>query len=497
MFEKILVANRGEIARRIQRACRELGIGTVAVYSDADAEASFVQEADQALRIGPAAPSKSYLDQEAIVDAARRSGADAVHPGYGFLAENPAFAQTVQKAGLTWIGPSPEAMDTLGDKVTARGLAIETDVPVSPGSKEALRSAEEALEIAEDVGYPVMLKAAAGGGGMGMRKIEEEGQMEDSFREASQQAQSAFGDGSMFLEKFLENPRHVEVQILGDPDGNAVHLYERECSIQRRHQKLIEEGPSPALSTKQREELGQMACRLAEAGDYVNAGTLEFLYKDGDVFFNEMNTRLQVEHPVTEMITGTDLVHEQIRIAAEEPLPFTQDDITLTGHAIEARINAEDPYDGFLPRFGTIRAHEPPTGDGVRVDTGIQRGWRVPSEYDSLLAKVIAWGPNRQRATRRLTNALSNYRIGAITNLPLHRRILAHEAFEQARLHTGFLDETGIPDALSKEGERLAAESRQKAAAIASALALGTRGGLGTTHHRHARPKRVNDGGDA
>jgi pyruvate carboxylase subunit A len=494
MFDTVLVANRGEVARRVQRACRELGVRTVAVHSDADEEAPFVREADQALRIGPSAPSKSYLHQDAIVEAALEAGADAVHPGYGFLSENPAFAEAVQDADLTWIGPDPEAMDRLGDKVTARQLAIETDVPVSPGSEDALEDPAEAREVADEVGYPVMLKAAAGGGGMGMRVVHEPDEMEEAFEGASQQAESAFGDGSMFLERYLERPRHVEVQVVCGPDGDAVHLYERECSIQRRHQKLVEEAPSPALEDEERERVGRMAARLAEAGGYTNAGTLEFLYSDGEFFFNEMNTRLQVEHPVTEMITGVDLVHEQLRVAAGRPVDIAQDDVPLDGHAIEVRVNAEDPYDGFLPRFGTVSRYEEPTGEGLRVESGVEAGWKVPADYDSLLAKVIAWGPTRRKATRRLAGAVADYELGCTTNLPLHRCILDDEAFLEGDLHTGYLEERGLPEALEGEGQRREATSRTQAAAITAALALGARGGLGLTHHRQTRPARVDDG---
>ncbi len=495
MFETVLVANRGEIARRVLRACRELGVRTVAVYSDADASAPFVDEADQAVRIGPPPASQSYLDQEAILAAAEQTGAEAIHPGYGFLSENADFAQACLDAGITFVGPSPEAMRALGDKVQARQLAIEQDVPVSPGSKGALASPKEARGIADEVGYPVMLKAAAGGGGMGMRVVRGADEVEQAFESASEQARSAFGNGDLFLERFLERPRHLEVQVIGAADGAVVHLGERECSIQRRHQKLVEEAPSTVLDAEQRAELGEMAVRLAEAGGYTNAGTLEFLYQDGEIFFNEMNTRLQVEHPVTELVTGIDLVHAQLRVAAGEPLGFTQDDVVLDGHAIEVRVNAEDPYAGFLPRFGTISHYEPAAGPGIRIDDGIQTGWTVPSDYDSLLAKVIAWGRDRDQAIARISSAVATTRIGTTTNLPLHRRILADEAFREGDLSTRFLEERGLLEALEREGEQLAEEARIRAAALSAALAMAPRGGLGSLAHRHQRPERLDEPG--
>jgi acetyl-CoA carboxylase biotin carboxylase subunit len=497
MMDTVLVANRGEVARRVFRACEQMGLDTVAVYSDADAGTPFVEEADVAVRIGPARSADSYLDQQAILEAAEQTGADAVHPGYGFLAENHNVAQRVIDAGLTWVGPDPDTMELMADKVAARELAIENDVPVSPGSEGVVEDVSRARKIAEDVGFPVMLKARAGGGGMGMRVAEDPHGLETAFEEASTQAEAAFGDGALFVEKFVEDPRHVEVQILGGPEADIVHLGERECSIQRRHQKLVEEAPSPALDAQTRDELGQMAVRLAEAADYVNAGTLEFLYEDGNFYFNEVNARLQVEHPVTELVTGIDLVREQLRVAQGRSPSFSQDEVTFDGHAIEIRVNAEDPYDEFTPRFGTVKRFEPPTGEHLRVDHGLCEGFSVPAEYDSLLAKFIAWGPTRREATQRLEEAVNTASIGCTTNLPLHRRILAHDQFVEGDLSTNFLTETGIVDALADEGEKLAETARRRAAAITAALAVGADGGIGTTYHRQSRPARVDGGDDA
>ncbi|PSG96649.1 hypothetical protein BRD56_09585 [Thermoplasmatales archaeon SW_10_69_26] len=491
MMETVLVANRGEVARRVFRACESMGLDTVAVYSDADEDAVFVDEADAAVRIGPPRSAASYLDQDAVIEAAERTGADAIHPGYGFLAENHVFAQRVIDEGLTWVGPTPDTMATMADKVEARELAIETGVPVSPGSEGVVEDVSRARKIADDVGYPVMLKARAGGGGMGMRVAGDGDQLAEAFTEASSQAEAAFGDGALFLEKFVERPRHIEVQILGGPDGEILHLGERECSIQRRHQKLVEEAPSPALDADTREELGAMARRLAEAADYVNAGTLEFLYEDGNFYFNEVNARLQVEHPVTELVTGIDLVREQLRVAQGRQPSFTQDEVTFEGHAIELRVNAEDPYDEFTPRFGTIDHFEPAQGPHIRVDHGLQTGYEVPAEYDSLLAKLVGWGSTRKQAIERLREAVNTTQIGATTNLPLHRRILEDSAFQEGELSTKYLDERGIVDALAEEGARVEERSRRRAAALAAALAMGPKGGIGVTYHRQSRPRRL------
>ncbi|MBW3581754.1 MAG: acetyl-CoA carboxylase biotin carboxylase subunit [Euryarchaeota archaeon] len=483
MFRKILVANRGEIAVRVIRAARSLGVKTVAVYSDADRDALFVRMADEAVRLGPAPAAESYLRQDLIVDVCLQTGADAVHPGYGFLSENAAFARRLASAGITFIGPSPEAMERLGDKVSARKAAVEAGVPVSPGSEGALPDATEAARVAAGVGYPVMLKAAAGGGGIGMRVVADEAGMADAFEGARSTAEAAFGVPDVFLEKFIERPRHIEVQVIGDHHGNVVHLGERECSIQRRHQKLVEEAPSPALTDQERQDIGAKAVALAKAGGYTNAGTLEFLYEDGAFYFNEMNTRLQVEHPVTEMVTGIDLAAWQIRVAAGEPLGFTQDDIELRGHAIELRINAEDPAKDLLPSPGRVAAWSPPAGPGVRVDHGLVQGWTVPAVYDSMVAKVIAHGADRDEAVRRLEDALSEMRlVGFPTNVPVHKAILADEAFRAGDLTTRFLEERNILEQVAGSG--VDRSEARRVAAIVAALDHPALGGLRILHHR-------------
>jgi acetyl-CoA carboxylase biotin carboxylase subunit len=441
MLKKVLVANRGEVAVRVVRACRELGIPAVAVYSDADEEALHVRLADEAVHIGPAKAQESYMNIEAILEAAKEKGADAVHPGYGFLAENARFAAACREAGLIFVGPSAETMEKIGDKSAARRLAKEADVPVVPGT-EGNVAPEDALEKAEEVGYPVMVKAAAGGGGMGIRVVEDEEELEEAVKEAGQQAEAAFGEGSVYLEKFLEEPRHVEVQVMGDGEGNVVHFYERECSMQRRRQKLIEEAPSPGISPETREEITQAAVRLAEAAGYANAGTVEFLVeKDESFYFIEMNTRIQVEHPITEVVTGVDLVKEQLKVAAGEGLSVQQDEVPLAGHAIEFRINAEDPDNDFFPSPGEVTAVEVPGGPGVRVDTAIFAGYEVPPFYDSMVGKLIAYGADRDEALMRGRRALEEYRLEGIkTTIPLHLRLLDDEAFLSGEYDTGYLE---------------------------------------------------------
>jgi pyruvate carboxylase subunit A len=492
MLRRVLVANRGEIAVRVLRACRALGIATVAVHSDADAGAPFTRFADEAVRIGPAPPGESYLRQDRILDAAEATGADAIHPGYGFLSENASFARAVRKAGIVFVGPSAEAMEQLGDKVRARQLAIREGVPVAPGSAGAVRDAREALEVAKAIGFPVMLKAAGGGGGMGLRVARTAEELPGLFAQASSQAEAAFGNPQMFVEKFLERPRHLEVQVLGDGHGHLIHLGERECSIQRRHQKLLEESPSPALRDEQRAQLGALAVKLAKAGGYSNAGTMEFLYQDGQFHFNEMNTRLQVEHPVTEMVTGIDLVQWQLRIAGGEPLTLKQEDVHLRGHALECRINAEDPLHDFRPSPGTVRRLALPQGEGVRVDHALAEGWTVPSAYDSLVAKLVTWGPSRAANLQRMQGALRGLEIrGFPTNVALHRVIVQDEAFRKGDLSTRFLEERGILDKLKRAAEEESERDRRRAAALAAALAMGAHGGLGALHARHALPRRL------
>jgi acetyl-CoA carboxylase biotin carboxylase subunit len=450
----VLVANRGEISVRIQRACRALGYATVAVYSDADREALHVRMADHAVRLGPAPPSKSYLDQDKVLEAARRTGATMVHPGYGFLAENAGFAARVQETGLIWVGPSPQAMEAMGDKVSARKNAEAAGVPV-------MRDVAHAKKEARRIGFPVLLKASAGGGGIGMRIVRSEEELPEMYESATTQAASAFGVPDVFLERYHERPRHIEVQVLGDQHGNVIHLFERECSIQRRHQKLIEEAPSPALSQAEREDIGRRAVALAKQVGYSSAGTLEFLFeRDGEgvghFYFNEMNTRLQVEHPVTEMVTGLDIVQWQLRIAAGEQLTIKQDAVRLNGHAFEARINAEDPANQFMPSPGTIAALRAPSGPEVRFDTGLVAGWSVPDMYDSLLAKLIVHGKDREEARLRMLAALSETRIdGFPTNRAFQQEVFAHREFQHARLTTKFLEEQGFlnhqdPDTLAR-----------------------------------------------
>jgi acetyl-CoA carboxylase biotin carboxylase subunit len=442
VFRKVLIANRGEIALRILRACHELGISTVAVYSDADRAAPHVLEADEAYRLGLAPASESYLRGDLILDIARRTHADAIHPGYGFLSENADFAQSCEHAGIRFIGPTASAMRILGSKTNARQAADEAGMPRTPGCVHGLASPEEALDVAAGVGYPVMLKAAAGGGGKGMRAVARPEDLPSAFAEASSEADRAFGSGEVYLEKLIERPRHIEIQILADEHGHCVSLGERECSVQRRHQKVIEEAPSAVIDPALRRRMGEAAVKLALSAGYTNAGTVEFLVDDNRKFyFLEMNTRLQVEHPVTELVTGYDLVHLQIRVAQGEPLPFTQKDVQLRGHAIECRIYAEDPANGFMPSPGRITRLLQPGGPGIREDSGIYEGWVVPMDYDPMLSKLIAYAPTRELAIARMLRALDEYVIGGIrTNLGLFRRILSDPDFRAARLDTGYLD---------------------------------------------------------
>jgi len=441
-IKKILIANRGEIAVRVIRACRELGgIRTVAVYSDADREALHVRYADEAYRIGPPSPRESYLDIERLIEVARQSGADAIHPGYGFLSERAEFAQACHDEGMVFIGPSPKAIAQMGDKLAARVLIQTSGVPVVPGTEPGLND-DELIAAAAQVGYPLMVKAAAGGGGKGMRVVKEPGQLKDALAAAHREAEAAFGDGTVYLEKLLEGARHIEFQILADMHGNTIHLGERECSIQRRHQKLFEESPSPFMDDSLRARMGQAAVRAAQAVGYVNAGTIEFLVdSDRNFYFLEMNTRLQVEHPVTELVTGVDLVKEQIRIARGRRMG-PESGVNFKGWAVECRINAEDPYNNFLPSVGKVMVHVAPTGPGVRLDSGIYAGYEVTPYYDSLLAKLITWGDTRGEALLRMRRALAEYKImGLKTNLPFHQKLIDSTRFLAGRYDTQFVED--------------------------------------------------------
>ena len=429
MFEKVLIANRGEVALRIHRACREMGIHTVAVHSTADADAMHVRLADESVCIGPPPSKLSYLNIPAILTAASITGADAIHPGIGFMSENANFAEMVEQHGFAFIGPTPEHIRLMGDKVTAKKTVKDLGLPTVPGSDGALKGLDDAKKTADEIGYPVLIKAAAGGGGKGMKVAESAAQVEEAYTLARSEALAAFGNDEVYMEKYLQKPRHIEVQLLGDTHGNAVHFGERDCSIQRRHQKVIEEAPSPGLNASEREEIGTLAADVIRRLGYRGVGTIEFLYENGKFYFIEMNTRLQIEHTISEMITGIDLVREQIRVAAGLPLSYQQSEIKLNGHAIECRINAENP-ETFLPSPGTIVGFHPPGGLGVRVDSALYDGYRVPPHYDSLIAKLVVHGTSRNECLLRLRRALEEFVIGGIdTTLPLHRRLIAEPDF--------------------------------------------------------------------
>ncbi len=443
MFTKLLIANRGEIAVRILRACRDLGIGSVAVFSDADRAALHVRLAEEAYPLGAAPPRDSYLRIDKLIEIAQRSGCDALHPGYGFLSENPALPRACADAGIIFVGPTAAAMEQLGAKTTARQLAHRAGVPMVPGVRDALESLADAERIAREIGYPILLKAVAGGGGKGMRAVTAPPDLPGAWRDAASEALNAFGDGRLYMERYLAAPRHIEVQIFADTHGNVVYLGERECSVQRRHQKVIEEAPSAFVTPSLRERMGEAAVRLARAASYTNAGTVEFLVDaERNFYFLEVNTRLQVEHPVTEAVTGIDLVALQLRIAAGEPLPFAQQDVAARGHAIECRIYAEDPANNFFPSPGRIAYWRAPEGPGIRLDEGVYQGWTVPGDYDPLLSKLIAWGADRGEALARMRRALHEFAAAGIkTNLGLFREILVHPDFLRGDVHTRWVDE--------------------------------------------------------
>ncbi|MFY9574338.1 MAG: acetyl-CoA carboxylase biotin carboxylase subunit [Blastocatellia bacterium] len=464
MFKKILIANRGEIAVRVARACREMSISPIAVYSDADRASLHVRVADQAFHIGPSPSSESYLVIEKIIEAARKSGAEAIHPGYGFLSENAGFAEAVEQAGLVLIGPSASAMKLMGSKTSARRTAQAAGAPVVPGTVSSLSSVEEAARVAGEIGYPIMLKAASGGGGKGLRLVRSNDEIASAFSLASSEAASSFNDASVYIEKLIETPRHIEIQLIGDRYGNIVYLGERECSLQRRHQKVLEECPSPVVDADLRRRMGEAAVSIARAARYENAGTIEFLVdRERNFHFLEMNTRLQVEHPVTELVTGRDLVHEQIRVAAGEKLSFSQDDIMMRGAAIECRIYAEDSENNFLPSPGRITKLVFPSGPGVRYDSGSYQGWEVPIYYDPLVAKLCVWAETREAAINRLARVLNEYSIEGInTTVPFFRAVVRSKEFRRGDFDTGFIDRflnsrsTTTSSVASEEESRLA-----------------------------------------
>lgn len=465
-MKKILVANRGEIALRIMRTARRMGILTVAVYSEADRHAPFVRFADEAVCIGPPPSAQSYLLGDKIIEVARQTGAEGIHPGYGFLSENAVFAQKVADAGLVFIGPSPRSIEVMGSKLAAKEAAKKFDVPMVPGIDESITDVEMAKEIGRRVGYPVLIKASAGGGGKGMRVVEREEELQEQMERAISEAVSAFGDGAVFIEKFVTSPRHIEVQVLGDTQGNIVYLFERECSIQRRHQKVVEEAPSAILTAEMRRAMGEAAVKVAQSCNYTGAGTVEFLVDaDRNFYFLEMNTRLQVEHPVTEMITGLDLVELQIRVARGEKLPFVQDDLRINGHALELRVYAEDPLNNFLPSVGKLTRYRPPVGKDIRVDDGYSEGMDVPIYYDPMLAKLVVHGATRSEAIQRMKEAIEQYEIeGAATTLPFGYFVMDHPAFVSAEFDTNFVREYFSPERLL--------ESRLLPAQVAAIAAL-------------------------
>ncbi len=469
MFKKILVANRGEIAVRVMRACREMGVRTVAVYSEADRNALHVRYADEAYSIGPAPSTESYLRIDRILEAAKRSGAEAIHPGYGFLAENPEFARACEKAGMVFIGPPVAAMKLMGSKTASRHALVKTGLPVVPGTDRNLETFEEVGRLAGEIGFPVMLKASAGGGGKGLRLVRAPRELESAYRNARSEAQNAFNDPSVYVEKYLDRPRHIEIQILGDHHGNLIYLGERECSLQRRHQKVVEECPSPLLDDDLRRRMGETAVRIGKLSGYSNAGTVEFLVdQDRKFYFLEMNTRLQVEHPITEMVVGIDLVKEQLKIACRERLAWPQEEIRMRGAALECRVYAEDPARNFFPSPGRITRLRVPSGPGVRLDDGVYEGWTVPLEYDPLLAKLVAWGTTRAEAIERMRRALGEYEIAGIeTTIPFFRRVLEHPDFVAGRIDTGFIDRV-LAEGLLSRAEPLPEE--ECVAALAAAL---------------------------
>ncbi len=467
MFRKVLIANRGEIAIRVMRACRELDVKTVAVYSEVDKNALFAKYADEAYYIGPAPAGSSYLNMDSILDVAHRTEAEGIHPGYGFLAENPEFARRCEKEGITFIGPTSRAIESVGSKIEAKKTMKAAGIPVIPGSENGINEFDEALEVAETIGYPVIIKASAGGGGIGMKVVRKSTELVEMIESARSVAKSTFGDATVFIEKYLEEPRHIEFQILADSYGNIIHVCDRECSIQRRHQKLIEESPSPIMTPELRKKMGDDAVKAAAAINYTNAGTIEFLYSKGRYYFLEMNTRLQVEHPITEVVTGVDLAKEQLRIAAGEELSYEQKAIKQTGWAIECRLNAEDPLNNFTPSPGKLRRYRSSGGPGVRVDSGVHTGYTITPYYDSLISKLTVWGRDRNEAIARMKRALYEYIIvGVTTNIPFHKAVMNNEYFRRGELTTHFIENHNI----IAEVEKIVEAEKEKGATLASAL---------------------------
>ena len=466
-MKKILIANRGEIALRVMRSAREMGIQTVAVYSEADRNSPHVRYADEAVCIGPAASNQSYLRGDKIIEVCKELGVDGIHPGYGFLSENASFARDVKEAGITFIGPSPEAMEMMGSKLAAKAAAKAYNIPLVPGTEEAISDVDAAREIAKEIGFPILIKASAGGGGKGMRIVERSEEFNEQLQLAISEATSAFGDGSVFIERFVTSPRHIEIQVMADTHGNCVYLFERECSLQRRHQKVIEEAPSAVLTPELRKAMGECAVLVAKACDYVGAGTVEFLIDDKlNFYFLEMNTRLQVEHPVTELITGKDLVKEQIRVARGEVLSFKQEDLTINGHALEVRVYAEDPANNFLPDIGNLSVYQLPLGNGVRVDGGFEEGMDIPIYYDPMISKLIVHAEDRNAAISKMIRAIDDYQVAGIeTTLSFCRFALQHEAFVSGNFDTNFVKHFFKPEYL----ERDASEEELQVAAIFAA----------------------------
>jgi pyruvate carboxylase subunit A len=483
MVKKVLIANRGEIAIRVMRACREMGIASVAIYSEADKDALFARYADESFCIGPPPATASYLNIQKVIDAAKESGADAIHPGYGFLAENPKFARACEDVGIKFIGPSSRVLELMGDKIAARRKMIKAGIPVVPGTDERVSELRQARAIADEIGYPVILKPSGGGGGIGMTIVGDGGELEDALKTTQAIATTTFGLSDVYIEKYLSNPRHIEFQILGDSKGNAIHLGERECSIQRRHQKLIEEAPSPAVTPAMRAEMGAKAAEAAAFVGYEGAGTMEFLFSDGRFYFLEVNARIQVEHPVTEMVTGIDIVKEQIRIASGLPLSIRQEEVGIKGWSIECRVNAEDPLDDFAPSPGKVKNYRAPGGVGIRVDSGVYSHYSIPPFYDPMISKLVSWGKDRNEAMERMRRALYEYVIvGVKTNIPFHMAVMENSRYVEGDLDTGFIDrETGLFDDIKRIleqgyslGEKLPQpfSEKKKIAAIAAVAAL-------------------------